>query len=220
LAATGSRSLVLNDVFIPERRLCWSMYMQGASSPGSQIHSGTVYRLPLWGIGNKLFTGPIIGIARGAVELMEQQLQTQRSVGGVRLAEQHSVQLRIAEAAAEVDAAWALLRKDCDEATAFVEAGETATLDDRVRWRRDDAFAAKLCIAAVERLFPLAGARGLSTSSHFMRAWRDIHAATSQITSVWDINALNYGKVRFGMPFFDPRLWPFQAGEQPGKGAV
>jgi hypothetical protein len=32
---------------------------------------------------------------------------------------------------------------------------------------------------------------------------------------VWDINALNYGKVRFGIPFFDPRLWPFQEGESP-----
>jgi len=121
-------------------------------------------------------------------------LQTRRSVGGVILAEQQSVQLRIAEAAAEVDAAWALLRKDCDEATALVEAGEMATLDTRVRWRRDDAFAAKLSIAAVEGLFPLAGARGLVTSSHFMRAWRNIHAATSQITSVWDINALNMEK--------------------------
>ena len=50
-----------------------------------------MYRLPLWGIGNKLFTGPIVGIARGAVEIMEQHLQTQRNVGGLRLAEQPSV---------------------------------------------------------------------------------------------------------------------------------
>jgi 3-hydroxy-9,10-secoandrosta-1,3,5(10)-triene-9,17-dione monooxygenase len=215
LAATGSRSLIVNEVFIPERRMSWSLYMQGGWSPGSEIHQATVYRLPLWGIGNKLFTGPIFGIARGAVEIMEQHLQTQRNVGGLRLAEQPSVHLRIAEASAEVDAAWSLLRKDCDEATSLVEAGEMATLDDRVKWRRNDAFAAKLCVSAVERLFPLAGSRGLSTSSHFMRAWRDIHAAASQITAVWDINALIYGKVRFGMPFFDPRLWPFQQGEQP-----
>jgi alkylation response protein AidB-like acyl-CoA dehydrogenase len=219
LAATGSRSLVVKEVFIPERRMAWSSYMQGGSNPGTEVHSGIVYRLPLWGVGNKLFTGPIVGIARGALEFMEQQLQAHHSVGGIRIVEQQSVQIRFAEAAAEIDAAWTLLRKDCDEATAQVEAGKMATLDDRARWRRDDAFAAKLCLAAVERLFPLAGARGLSTSSHFMRAWRDIHAATSQITAVWDLNAVNYSKVHFGMPFFDPRLWPFQEGEQPDCGA-
>ncbi|MHC4432775.1 MAG: acyl-CoA dehydrogenase family protein [Planctomycetota bacterium] len=215
LAATGSRSLLVNEVFIPERRMSWSSYMQGGWSPGGDIHQATVYRLPLWGVGNKLFSGPIVGLARGAVEVMEQHLQTQRNVGGLRIAEQPSVHLRIAEASAEVEAAWTLLRKDCDEAAALVNAGTMATLDDRVRWRRNDAFAAKLCISAVEGLFPLAGARGLATSNHFMRAWRDIHAALSQITMVWDINALNYGKVRFGIPFFDPRLWPFQEGESP-----
>ncbi len=215
LAATGSRSLVVDKVFIPERHMSWSSYMQGGPNPGSEIHPGIVYRLPLWAAGNKLFSGPIVGIARGAVELMEEQLRTHRSVGGLPLAEQPSVHLRVAEAAAEVDAAWTILRQDCDEARAQVEAGEIATLDDRVRWRRNDAFAAKLCVSAVERLFPLAGARGLGTESHFMRAWRDIHAACSQVTMAWDINALNYGKVRFGVPFFDPRLWPFKDGTLP-----
>ena len=80
---------------------------------------------------------------------------------------------------------------------------------------RNDAFAGKLCIAAVERLYPLAGGRGLGLDSAFQRSWRDLHAATAQITMAWDICATNYGKARMGVPFFDPRLWPFPPGETP-----
>ena len=156
---------------------------------------------------------PAIGIARGAIDIMEDLLRTRRSVGGVALGELQSVHLRIAESAAEVDTAWALLCQDCAQATALVEAGKTMTLDHRIRWRRNDAFGAKVSVAAVERLFTLAGARGLGSDSDFMREWRDVHAASTQLALAWDVNATNYSKVRFGLPFVDPRIWPIQEEE-------
>ncbi len=209
LAATGSRSLAVREVFVRERRTLKALDMHGGKSPGSDTNTGPLYRLPLWAIGVKLFSGTAIGIARGAIEVMEDELRARRSVGGVAMNELQSVHLRLAEAAAEVDAAWALMRVDCDEATALVEAEADISLDTRVRWRRNDAFAGKLCMAAVERLYPLAGGRGLGLDNAFQRAWRDVHAATAQITMAWDIVATNYGKVRMGVPFYDPRLWPF-----------
>ena len=215
LAATGSRSLIVREAFIPERRTLRALDMQGGWSPGCEVNPSPLYRLPLWAIGVKLFSGTAIGIARGAIEVMEDDLRSRRSVGGVSMNELQSVHLRIAESAAEVEAAWALMRADCAEATAATEAGEDFPLDTRVRWRRNDAFAGKLCIAAVERLYPLAGGRGLGMDSAFQRSWRDVHAATSQITMAWDINATNYGKARMGVPFFDPRLWPFPPAATP-----
>ena len=215
LAATGSRSLIVREAFIPERRTLRALDMQGGWSPGCEVNPNSLYRLPLWAIGVKLFSGTAIGIARGAIEVMEDDLRSRRSVGGVSMNELQSVHLRIAESAAEVEAAWALMRADCAEATAATEAGEDFPLDTRVRWRRNDAFAGKLCIAAVERLYPLAGGRGLGMDSAFQRSWRDVHAATSQITMAWDINATNYGKARMGVPFFDPRLWPFPPAATP-----
>jgi 3-hydroxy-9,10-secoandrosta-1,3,5(10)-triene-9,17-dione monooxygenase len=170
----------------------------------------------LWAIGVKLFSGTAIGITRGAIEVMEDELRARRSVGGVAMNELQSVHLRLAEASAEVDAGWALLRADCAEAHAIAESGADVALDTRVRWRRNDAFAGRLCMAAVERLYPLAGGRGLGLDSAFQRSWRDVHAATAQITMAWDINATNYGKARMGVPFFDPRLWPFPPADAPG----
>ena len=37
-------------------------------------------------------------------------------------------------------------------------------------------------------------------------AWRDIHAAVAQITMAWDIQAVNAGRIQFGLPSLDPRL--------------
>jgi alkylation response protein AidB-like acyl-CoA dehydrogenase len=68
------------------------------------------------------------------------------------------------------------------------------------------AFAGQLCLRAVERLHPLVGARGLSQDSLFQLAWRDVHAAVSQITMAWDIQAVNAGRIQFGLPSLDPRL--------------
>ncbi len=215
LAATGSRSLTVREAFVPEKRTLPATAMHGGRSPGSEINPNPLYRLPLWAIGVKLFSGTAIGIARGAIEVMGDELRTRRSVGAVAMNELQSVHLRLAEASAGVDAAWALMLVDCEEATALVEAGEDIPLDARVRWRRNDAFAGKLCLAAVEELYPLAGGRGLGLDSAFQRSWRDLHATTSQITMAWDICATNYGKVRMGVPFFDSRLWPFPPGKTP-----
>ena len=215
LAATGSRSLAVREVFIPERRTLPATAMHGGHSPGSEFNPNSLFRLPMWAIGVKLFSGTAIGTARGAIEVMEDELRTRRSVGAVAMNELQSVHLRLAESSAEVDAAWELMRADCAEATALVEAESEISLDARARWRRNDAFAGKLCIAAVERLYPLAGGRGLGLDSAFQRSWRDLHAATAQITMAWDICATNYGKARMGVPFFDPRLWPFPPSETP-----
>ena len=96
----------------------------------------------MWAIGVKLFSGTAIGTARGAIEVMEDELRTRRSVGAVAMKELQSVHLRLAESSAEVDAAWELMLADCAEATALVEAEAEISLDVRARWRRNDAFAA------------------------------------------------------------------------------
>ena len=123
------------------------------------------------------------------------------------MAELPSVQMRVAEATAEIEAAAALLLKDCDDAMTFGATGERAPLPLRARWRLNNAFAGQLCLRAVERLHPLIGARGINTPDRlFLLAWRDIHAAVSQITMAWDIQAVNAGRIEFGLPSLDPRL--------------
>ena len=205
LAGTGSRSIAMKKVFIPDYRMISSLDMHGGPTPGSAVNPGNLYKIPFWGVGAKLFTAPPLGIARGALELTEEDIESRASGFGAKLAEQPAILLRISESAAEIEAAWALLARDCAAAEAMTGAGEIPSLPQRTAWRRNNAYAVVLCMRATDRLYGLAGMRGMEPSSHVQRCWRDVHAAASQVAINWDTQAINYGRARFGLPFSDPR---------------
>lgn len=206
LAGTGSRSIKLTEVFIPERRLQFTPNIKGGDTPGSAINPSILYKLPVFSVGLKHFSGTAIGIARGGIDLIEEDMLSRSTVTGITLAEQPSVWLRIAESGAEVDAGWALLTKDCADAARMLEEGTTPSVEQCLKWRRNDAYAGRLAVSALERLYSLTGGRALSADNPFQRAWRDVHAAVQQMLMSWDMHATNYGKVRMGQPFSDPRV--------------
>ena len=206
LSGTGSKSIVFKDAFVPEHRVLNTQLIGGGPSPGSAANPSALYKVPPWSVGTKVFSGVALGIARGALELMLEEMGTRLSVGKVKMSELPTVQMRVAEASAEIDAAAALLLKDCDDAMAVAETDEKPPLERRATWRLNNAFAGQLCLRAIERLHPLIGARGLGQDSLFLLAFRDIHAAVSQITMAWDIQTVNAGRIMFGLPSLDPRL--------------
>ena len=206
LAGTGSRSIAMDQVFIPDIRLQFTPNIKGGPSPGSGINPATLYKLPVFSVGLKHFSGTALGIARGGVELIEEDMRARKTVTGISLAEQQSVWLRIAESGAEIDAAWALLIKDCADATRMLDNETKPSVEQCLTWRRNDAYAGQLAVSAVERLYSLTGGRGLSVDSAFQRTWRDVHAAVQQMLMSWDMHATNYGRVRMGLPFSDPRV--------------
>ena len=207
LAGTGSKSIIFKNVFVPEHRVLNTQLIGGGPSPGNAVNPHALYKIPPWSVGTKVFSGPALGIARGALELIIEEMRVRHSVGGVKMSDIPTVQARVAEALAETEAATALLLRDCDDAMKFGETGDKAPIELRARWRLNNAFAGQLCLRAIERLHPLIGARGINDPENlFLLAWRDIHAAVSQITMAWDIQAVNAGRIMFGLPSLDPRL--------------
>ena len=206
LRGTGSRSLRVDGAFIPEYRVHRVQDDQALSTPGSRINPGVIYRLPFWGIGARAFSAPAVGLARGMMDLVVEDIRDRIGArGGARLAEQPTVQARIAESGAEIDAAWSVLLKDCTDAAAITEAGKLADLETRTRWRRNNSYAVQLCLRAVDRLYALAGMRAMEPASPVARIWRDIRAASSQVGTAWDPQATNYARALFGLPLSDPR---------------
>ena len=206
LSGTGSRSIRLDGVFIPEYRTLPSTELRGGPSPGSVVNPGPLYRVPPLTLGTKVFAAPALGIAKGALRLVEDDLGERRTVGNQQMSELPTAQMRVSEAGAEIDAAEALLLKDCADAMAIAEAGDVPDIGTRARWRRNNAFAVQLCVRSVEHLAPLIGARGLTPENAFLRMSGDIRAASLQITVAWDIQSINAGRIRFGLPSLDPRV--------------
>lgn len=206
MSGTGSKSIEFKDAFIPEHRILNTQLIMGGPSPGSAVNPGPLYKVPPWSVGTKVFSGVALGIARGALETMIDRMKSQQSVAKVNMTDLPTIQVRVAEARSELDAAEALLIKDCDDAMAFAATDERPSLEKRAIWRLNNAFAGQLCLRAMQRLYPLLGARGLGSDNLFLLAYRDLHAAVSQITMSWDIQTVNAGRIMFGLPSQDPRL--------------
>ena len=206
LLATGSKSVRLEKVFVPNYRTVAAGVLSGGRGLSRHINSAPLYQISIWSSGTQIFPAPAVGIARGALDYVEHEFRDRVGVVGVKLAELPTAQARVAEANAEIDAALALLLQVSVEANEFAERDIHPELEQRARWRLNNAYATQLSIRAVERLYPLLGARGLDAANPFMRAWRDVHAVGQQITQAWDMQATNAGRIRFGLPSVDPRL--------------
>lgn len=198
LRGTGSNSLVVKKVFVPLYRTLDSHACKGAPTAGSKVHGDLLYRLPLYGLFGMGLAAPAVGAARGAWREM--------LASGGRLAERPTAQLRLAEAGAEIDSAQALLRATCDEAETLAREERLPGDEERFRWRRNTAYAAQLCVRAVERLYPLGGATGLDEQSVFQRHFRDVHAIAAHIALSWDVQATSYGTVALGGGAPDPKI--------------
>lgn len=206
LAATGSRSILLEDVFIPDHRTLNTGDARKGETIEASENFGPIFRVPPMCGANKIFSGPVIGMARGALDAIERDLSDRTNVAGLPMAKLTTAQMRVSEAGAQIEAAWALLQRDCDGAQEIGRIGRLTTKEDRAFWRRNNAYAGVMCVRAVELLHPLIGARGLVPDSDFMRAFRDIHAATMQINMAWDRHAIAAGEIQLGLPPSDPRV--------------
>jgi alkylation response protein AidB-like acyl-CoA dehydrogenase len=206
LAATGSNDIIVKDAFVPAHCMLDVLSTRDGSTPGAQANQNYLFGLPLFAPFAHSLAGAALGGAQGAVELIVADLAGKTSVANVRLAEQQTVQVRLGEAAAEVEAARALIQVDRAKIN---DDGRLRRLPDdetRLRYRLNAGYAVKLCVQAVERLLPIAGGRGLELNHPLQRAWRDVHAVAQHIALVFDLQALNYGAVRLGCKPADPRI--------------
>src|SRR5262249_49269892 len=144
--------------------------------------------------------GTGIGAARGAVDLLIDQAKV-RSTATMRLrmANLQSAQLRVARAAASVDAARTIIQRNFDEMNRLGRTGQTIGPEHRMRYRRDSSFASVLSLEAVQEIFPLLGGQGLASDNAIQRHWRDVHAVGQHIALTWDSNGSTYGAAALGV---------------------
>jgi 3-hydroxy-9,10-secoandrosta-1,3,5(10)-triene-9,17-dione monooxygenase len=117
----------------------------------------------------------------------------------VSAAQSPNTQMRVGEASAKIDSAMALLIADLTPLEAKIRSGQSPSVAERIRIRRDIGFAARQASDAVTLLFEGAGAASAALDAPIQRHWRDIHAAARHASlDVQAIYAL-VGQERFGL---------------------
>jgi len=204
LRATGSNDIRVAGAFVPDHRAMPLKMLKGGPTPGSAVNPSHIYRLPLYAVFPYNISTPAIGIARGVIEQFTARARTQTSITGQRSTESTTLQLRVAEAAAMVDAATELMLRDAEEINRVGRAGEGFGYEQRTRYRRDLAYAALSCMRAVDVIHQASGAHGLFEEFPIQRAFRDAHAINAHAALRWDSNGLQFGRIALGLNCSDP----------------
>ncbi|TCB86045.1 flavin-dependent monooxygenase [Acinetobacter sp. ANC 3791] len=205
IKSSGSKQLVLKDVFIPEYRIEKAKnMMEGRSSgfglyPDSKIFY-TPYR-PYFASG---FAAVSLGIAERMLETFkEKQKSRVRAYTGANVANATPAFMRLAESTHQVAAARALLEKTWQDHKVHGENKHYPNTDTLAFWRTNQAYAVKMCIEAVDRLFAAAGATSWLDQSELQRLFRDSHMTGAHAYTDYDVCAQILGRQLMGL---DPDL--------------
>jgi resorcinol 4-hydroxylase (FADH2) len=104
--------------------------------------------------------------------------------------------MRVAEIAAEIDAAELLARRALKLARQDYSG---MSLETRTLLRRDFTFAVRKLREALDDLVKISGSSGLMDDNSIQRCWRDAHAISSHVVMNWDVPAENFGRMEFGL---------------------
>jgi 3-hydroxy-9,10-secoandrosta-1,3,5(10)-triene-9,17-dione monooxygenase len=201
LRGTGSNDIVVAGAFVPEHRSLSFADVSRCACPGHQANPAPLYRLPYGSLFSYSITTPIIGMATGAYDahVAYQRERVRAAYVGQKAAEDPFGQVRIAEAAAELDAAWLAAQRNMTELMEHARAGEKIPIPLRLRVRRDQVRGTGQAIRAVDLLFENSGGRALRAGTPIQRFWRDAHAGRVHAINDPERALSMFGRGEFGL---------------------
>jgi alkylation response protein AidB-like acyl-CoA dehydrogenase len=205
LAGTGSKTLILSNVTVPKHRVLTFPDATSGRTPGAKVYADkALFNMPLLTGIPSCLASAAVGAAKGALESYVASTGTRVTRGAVaggnsRMAEFATIQLRVAEAAASVDAAREILLRDVARAEELAGSGREFTIEDRLLSRRGQSFAVSLALRAVEALNASTGGLGLNMDNPVQRAWRDANAVGRHISMNWDAVGTMVGQHMLGL---------------------
>jgi alkylation response protein AidB-like acyl-CoA dehydrogenase len=192
LIGTGSRTLRANNLFVPERRSITQRGMLQGNAPGAAVHSDySVCRAPRRFLTAFSLSPVPVGLAERALALTI-DAATQRIASGQLPPDLDVLQLRIAEAIAEVETVRSIFDGCLADAVARLEAREAITDQDALKNRMVAAHMVKLARSAIERLCGVSGSGWLFDQHPLQVIFRDAVAASTHRAMNFETNAKAY----------------------------
>ncbi len=106
--------------------------------------------------------------------------------------------MRLAESTHQVGAARAFLEKTWEDHRVHGVAKQYPTAETLTAWRTNQAYAVKMCIEAVDRLFSVAGASAWFDGNELQRLFRDSHMTGAHAYTDYDVCSQILGTLHHG----------------------
>ncbi len=201
LRGTGSKDLVLDEVFVPEHRAMSTLTVFGENGPWAERHASPIFRVPVPPGLSFHICGPVLGIARAALAAHVERTRVRPEVytGGQKA---HSVgqQMRIAEADMAIRAADALMEQIADVFDDYGARREKPDVTKRSELTMMAAWAVRQCREAVQRLYDGAGGGAAHDGEPLQGFFRDMSVGSHHAMVDFDTAAEAWGRATLGLP--------------------
>jgi 3-hydroxy-9,10-secoandrosta-1,3,5(10)-triene-9,17-dione monooxygenase len=201
LQGTGSSSIKCADVVVPAHRfLSLSALLENQTPPYADPDAAPLYKSQAGPVLGLCIASSAIGVARAALDEFLKVVPGKKVMYTNHISHEWGpLQKTLGEAAGMIHAAELITYRIADDIDAYAARGEKMPMALRARIRMDIAMAPRFCRDAVESLYTIGGAAGLSLKSPIQRAARNLQAANMHGFLLYDSGAEIYGRVLLGL---------------------
>ena len=197
LRASGSKDIVIDGAFVPEHRTHKVMDGYRRNSPGNELNTAPLYRLPFGQVFVRSVSTSAIGMAQGALDAFNGVAAKRIAAStGTKISDDPAAQMVSARAASTIDEVKLVLHRNFDEMMALVRAGKEIPIERRLHFRYDSSNAVVKCAAVIDELFTASGGRAIFLESPMNRFFQDVHAARAHYANNPDKPGRNWGGVQ------------------------
>ncbi|WP_095059477.1 p-hydroxyphenylacetate 3-hydroxylase oxygenase component [Pseudomonas sp. Irchel s3f7] len=201
MKGSGTKTLIINRAFVPNYRIQAARDMMEGKSAGYGLYSESkIFYAPYRPYFASGFSAISLGVAERMLDVFRDKTQNRvRAYTGANVGAATPALMRLAESTHQVAAARAFLEKTWQE---HVEHGEQQRYPNRetlAYWRTNQAYAVKMCIQAVDRLFEAAGGTSWFDNNEMQRLFRDSHMTGAHAYTDYDVCAQILGRELMGL---------------------
>jgi len=199
MSATGSNTVVANNVFVPARRTMPLPHMLEGTYPARHNADNPYFKYPLAPVLTVNAGGTPLGIARGAWDMFIERLPGRgiTYTTYTNKAEAPVTHLQMAEASMKIDSTDAHVRL----ATSLLDRAPNGamTMQERVKARAHIAYSTGLAREATDILFYASGASSIQEHMAIQRYQRDIQALSNHAIMHPQTGLELYGRILCGL---------------------
>lgn len=201
MKGSGTKTLIIKDAFVPNHRIQAAKDMMEGKSAGFGLYPDSkIFYAPYRPYFASGFSAISLGIAERMLEAFKEKTRNRvRAYTGVSVGTATPALMRLAESTHQVAAARAFLEKTWQEHAEHGERHQYPSRETLAFWRTNQAYAVKMCIQAVDRLFEAAGGTAWFENNEMQRLFRDSHMTGAHAYTDYDVCAQILGRELMGL---------------------
>lgn len=196
LRGTGSKDIVVDDQFVPERRFLSHPqyeYNPNTPPPGQESNPSNLYRLPWAVMFNLVLVAPVLGLTRRFLDDWTAETSERRSNWGGFLRDDPLMQMHLADAEWVHDAAVKKMFEAIDTITQAADAGVYLERAERARMRWNITKSCQEVGQSVNQLLRVSSGRTAFTDHPLHKIFQDVTTALGHAFLVSDAVGQYYG---------------------------